>query len=70
MKYKDNIFATLKLLIVTTIFVEFSVLKMLISPSSLREYLCAIQSSEIYIEHIAISIVFLVGGALIILTKL
>ena len=70
LNFKYNVFATVKLMFLMTIFVEFSILKMLISPNGIQEYMCAIHSMKIYIEHILVSLAFLVGGALILLRKL
>ena len=65
-----TLFAVIKLLFILTIFVELATLQALISPDNAREYIHIILSRTVYIEHIILSIVFLGGGALILLKKL
>lgn len=69
MNYKDNLFYTVKLLFLITILVELAILKMIICPENLNQYISILVSFEIYLQHIYLSLLFLGGGALIFLIK-
>ena len=69
LNYKQNIFNTIKLLLITVILVETDTVKRIVIPNSFYEYLHISSSISVYLEHIIISIIFLAIGALIFLKK-
>ena len=69
LSYKQNLFNTIKLLLITVILVETDTVKRIIMPNSIYEYLHMTSSTGVYLEHIIISIVFIAIGALIFLKK-
>lgn len=66
---KENVFNILKMMLITTIFVEFAILKDAILPPSAKDFVSLIFSYKVYIEHVLVSLVFICLGALILLRK-
>lgn len=69
MNYIQNLFSSIKLMFLQVILVEFAVIRMVVEPTSLHEYLNTYLSGKMYIEHILLAIIFLSLGALIFLKK-
>lgn len=69
MNYIQNLFNTIKLMFMQLILVELAIIRRAIMPASLEEYLMTYWSRFVYIEHVALSLVFLSVGALIFLKK-
>lgn len=65
MNFGQTLYYTLKMLCLTVILVEASVIRMVIMPRSFYEYIVTQASIWVYTEHIILSIVFLCLGALI-----
>ena len=65
----NNLFGIFKMMLITTIFVEFAILKEAIQPISLLDFISLLFSYKVYIEHIVVSLVFICLGALILLRK-
>ena len=69
MDYRQNLFNSIKMMLLTVIFVETAVMKMIITPSCIYEYIAVRACIEMYLEHIILSIIFLSLGGLIFLKE-
>ena len=65
--YKQYLFYSIKLLALMVIFLELSTVRMILLPDSYFEFLHISKLIWVYVEHFALSIVFVGLGALILL---
>ena len=70
MDYRQNLVNAVKLLSLMVILVEVAVIRMIIMPLNIHEYIMLHSSFYTIVEHLILSIVFLGVGGLIFLKRL